>query len=226
MKILYRVVAAVSALLIFPALWFLEMIHITIELPMLIFDETFSLDEIYINFIKGKDLSGIKDFQMSEGLKAVLAPLKNPLITTAVFLVLMLLMVIAVFICSAFTNARKVNLTLSLIGAASTIGFMSSFSKATSLIIEGPVGLDKIINALVADSDSTILKLITFFTGNLGDTVDAIAKLLVFQLTDGTMAVLFIFIFIALWTAAFILIDMDEYKAPKQKKLHHKKKHN
>ncbi len=227
MKILYRVVAALSALLIFPALWFIKIIHVVIDFSVIFLDDEFSLNEIYNEFLKGIDFSSVKEIQMSEELKAVLAPLKNPLIVTGVFLALMLLMVIAVFICSAFTNARKTNLILSLSGAACTIGFMSSFSKSSALIIDGTVGIDKIINALAAGSDSTILKIVTFFIGGIGDAVGALVKPMAIQLTDATLVALFIFIFIALWTGAFMLIDMDEYKMPKQKKQHHhKKKHN
>ena len=232
MKILYRVVAALSALLIIPALWFLKTLHVMIELPTFIFDAEFSLSEIYENFLKDESLSSIQNLKISEELAAVLAPLKTPSIITAVFFVLMILFMLAVLICSAFTNSRKLNLALSLAGAASTIGLMTSFKKTTSLIIDGTVGLDKIINALVAESESTIIRLLSFFTGGIGNAVTSITKPLMFQLTDGTMAVLFIFIFIALWTGAFMLIEMDEYGTPKAKqkkqhsKNHPKKKHN
>lgn len=223
MKILYRVIAALAALLIVPALWFLKMINFAIETPVGIIADEFSLDEIY-KMIQDFGLSG-KKIQITENLAAVLAPLKAPVITTIVFIVLMLLMMLAVLICSVFTNSRKLNLIFSVSGIVSTIGVMISFGKTTSLITEGPVGLDKIINALAADSESTIIKLITFFIGGIGDAVNSILRLLTLQLTDGTVATLFIFIFIALWTAAFMLIDMDENKMPKQKK-QPKKKHN
>jgi len=222
MKILYRVIAALAALLIIPALWFLKMINFAIETPIGIIADSFSLDEIY-KMIQDFDF-GSKEFHISENLATVIAPLKAPAVTTLVFVVLMLLMVIAVFICSAFTNARKLNLIFSVTGAVSTIGVMASFSKLTSLITDGPVGLDKIINALAADSNSSIIKLITFFIGGIGDAVNSVLRLLTLQLTDGTVAALFIFIFIALWTTAFILIDLDENKLPKQKKQHNNKK--
>lgn len=223
MKILYRVIAALAALLIIPAVWFLKMINFAIETPVGIIADEFSLNEIY-KMIQDFDF-GSREFQMTERLAAVLAPLKAPAIITIVFIVLTLLMMVAVFVCSAFTNSRKLNLIFSVSGIVSTIGVMISFGKTTSLITEGPAGLDKIINALAADSESTIIKLITLFIGGIGDAVNSILRLLTLQLTDGTVATLFIFIFIALWTAAFMLIDMDENKIPKQKK-QTKKKHN
>lgn len=223
MKILYRVIAALAALLIIPAVWFLKMINFAIETPVGIIADEFSLNEIY-KMIQDFDF-GSREFQMTERLAAVLAPLKAPAIITIVFIVLTLLMMVAVFVCSAFTNSRKLNLIFSVSGIVSTIGVMISFGKTTSLITEGPAGLDKIINALAADSESTIIKLITLFIGGIGDAVNSILRLLTLQLTDGTVATLFIFIFVALWTAAFMLIDMDENKIPKQKK-QTKKKHN
>ena len=49
MKILYRVIAAVAALLAFPALWFMKLLHITIELGFMegFLDDSFSINDIY-----------------------------------------------------------------------------------------------------------------------------------------------------------------------------------
>ncbi len=224
MKIVYRVIAAIAALLTIPALWFLKLIHIGIDLGFIdgIFDDSFSLNQIY-DFFKDKNVDFSDGFELSEKLAEVLAPLKTPAIVTLVFLAFTLLSVLAVFFCSALTNARKVNLGLSLFGAASSIGLMAAFNNMTSLIADGTVGLDKIINAALTDSDSVIAKIAGLF--GAGGFVDFIGELKVLQLTDATTAVLLIFIFIALWTAAFIFIDMDEHSLPKQKK-QPKKKHN
>ncbi len=217
MKILYRVIAAVTALLAFPALWFMKLIHITVELGFMegFLDDSFSINDIY-KFVADKNIDPETAFNFSENVSEVLAPLKNPAIVTLVFLVLTLVMVLAVFFCSALTNARKTNLVLSICGGASVIGLMASFSHLTSLIIDGTVGIDKILNAFLADSGN-VLGTIASLLG-LGSAASALGTVRVFQLTSATMGVLFIFGFIALWTAAFILIDMDEVKAPKAKK--------
>ncbi len=224
MKIVYRVIAAIAALLTLPALWFLKLIHIGIELGFMeaLFDDSFSIDQIY-DFFKDKSAELSGKLELSERMAEVLAPLKTPAIVTLVFLALVLVSILAVFFCSALTNARKVNLGLSIFGAASTIGLMASFNHMTSLIVDGTVGLEKIINTALTDSDSVIAQIAGLF--GAGGLVNAIGELRVLQLTDATTAVLFIFVFIALWTAAFMFIDMDEYKAPKVKK-QHKKKHN
>ena len=230
MKIVYRVIAAIAVLLTIPALWFLKLIHVGIDIVALeyflpeggLFDDSFSLNQIY-NFFKDKNLDFISEFELSEKMAELLAPLKTPAIVTLVFLALMLVSVLAVFFCSALTTARKINLGLSLFGAASTIGLMASFNHMTSLIADGTVGLDKIINTLLTDSESVIARIAGLF--GAGGLVNFLGEVKVLQLTDATTSVLLIFVFIAMWTAAFIFIDMDEYKMPKQKK-QHKKKHN
>ena len=224
MKIVYRVIAAIAALLTIPALWFLKLIHIGIELGFVegLFDDSFSINQIY-NFFKDKTIDLDGKLELSEKMAEVLAPLKTPAIVTLVFLALMLVAILAVFFCSALTNARKVNLGLSLFGAASTIGLMASFNHMTSLIADGTVGLETIINTALTDSESLIAQIAGLF--GAGGLVNLIGQLKILQLTDATVAVLFIFLFVALWTAAFIFIDMDEHKMPKQKK-QPKKKHN
>lgn len=217
MKIVYRVIAAVAALLAFPALWFMKLLHITIELGFTqgFLDDSFSLNDIY-KFFEGKNFDPENAFNFSENVAEVLAPLKTPAIVTLVFLALTLVLVLAVFFCSALTNARKTNIVLSLTGAASVIGLMASFSHLTSLIIDGTVGIDKILNAVFADAGNLLGTLASLL--GLGSAAGAIGTLRVFQLTSATVGVLFIFIFIALWSAAFVLIDMDEVKVPKAKK--------
>ncbi len=217
MKIVYRVIAAVAALLAFPALWFMKLLHITIELGFTqgFLDDSFSLNDIY-KFFEGKNFDPENAFNFSENVAEVLAPLKTPAIVTLVFLALTLVMVLAVFFCSALTNARKTNIVLSLTGAASVIGLMASFSHLTSLIIDGTVGIDKILNAVFADAGNLLGTLASLL--GLGSAAGAIGTLRVFQLTSATVGVLFIFIFIALWSAAFVLIDMDEAKVPEAKK--------
>ncbi len=217
MKILYRVTAAVAALLAFPALWFMKLLHITIELGFTegFLDDSFSINDIY-KFLGDKKFDPDTAFKFSENVTEVLAPLKTPAIVTLVFLVLTLVLVLAVFFCSALTNARKTNLVLSIFGAVSVIGLMTSFSSLTSLIINGTVGIDKILNAVLADAGNVIGTIASLL--GLGSAASALGTLKTFQLTSATMGVLFIFIFIALWTLAFILVDMDEVKAPKAKK--------
>ena len=105
MKIVYRVIAAIAALLTIPALWFLKLIHIGIELGFMeaLFDDSFSIDQIY-DFFKDKSAELSGKLELSERMAEVLAPLKTPAIVTLVFLALVLVSILAVFFCSALTN--------------------------------------------------------------------------------------------------------------------------
>ena len=223
MKALYRIVAAVTVLLTIPALYFMKLCRIVIDLGFVdaYFDDAFSVEDI-INLVQRYNIElGADTFDLSSNLATVLAPMKTPAIVTLVFLGLMLLMVLAVFICSAFTNAKKVNLVFSILGAISVIGTIASFNNLTDMVISGEVPLSTIINALLADSSSTIAGIAAIL--GAGSLVDFVGTLMICQLGTAFNAVLIIFIAIAVWTASFILISLGEPKMPKQKKSKKKK---
>ncbi len=229
MKVLYRVVAALAALLTIPSLFFIKLIYITVDLGFVegLYQDGISLYSIY-KFFEDKGLDVEQEFALSENIAKTLAPLKNPAIVTLVFLCLMLVMILAVFFCSALTNARKVNIVLSVVGAISVIGLMISFDQMTKLIVDGTVGLDAIINSIFADSETTIGSIAAIF--GVGSLVNIIGQITALRLVSATVVVLILFIFIAIWSGAFILLDWDETKAKKMDKQLHgkkkKKKHN
>lgn len=214
MKAVYRTVAALMAVVAFPALYFLKMFHIVAQLGFTegYFDDQFSLQQIF-DFFKDKT-DGASGFELSEAMRSTLAPLKPAAIATAVFLAIMLIMLLAVIICSAFTNARKVNLTFSLVGLASTIGAMTAFNSMTSLIVDGTVSLGSIINAAI--SGGSTLGSIGAFLG-IGNLISAVGELKLLRLDSAVIIVIIIFIALALWTASFMLIDLDPYKADEKK---------
>lgn len=103
MKIVYRIVAAVAALCTIPAFYFLKLIHIVVDVSLLnvYFDDSFSLKELIADFGGGDmSLSSFKLDLNAEMLEAI-APLKTRAILTLVFLAIVVLMVLAVFFCSA-----------------------------------------------------------------------------------------------------------------------------
>lgn len=218
MKAIYRIVAALGALLIFPVLYFQKIIHLVIELGFMegYFDDAFSINQT-VNFFKNNGgAPDLSSFSLSPNVAEVLAPLKKPAVVTLVFACLFLAMTLAIFFCSAFTNAKKVNLVFSVIGAIAVIGTIASFNSMGDMIISGEVSLGSIVNAVMADSESTLAGIGAIL--GLGNAVSFIGKPIVIQL--GTAFVLSIIIFVgeALWALAFILIGLDEYKAPKEKK--------
>ncbi len=222
MKIVYRIGAALAALLTVPALFFIKLVQITVHLGFTdgYFHDSFSLYDFY-KIIEDRGINA-EDFALSGNFAKTLAPLKTTAIVTLVFLCLMIVMILAVFFCSALTNARKVNIVLAVCGAISVIGLMVSFDQMTKIIVNGTVGLDAIINSLFADSQ-TVLGSLAALLG-VGSLVSVIGELEALRLTSATIIVLFIFIFVAIWAAAFVLIDMDEQGLPKEKKQQHKKK--
>ena len=220
MKAVYRVVSALLAALVIPALYFLNLIYI-IELKVTegyLNDNitTQELINIITDFFQKNEHKGI-----GTHLAATLQPLKASAIVTVVFIVLMLLMVLAVFFCSALTNARKVNLIFACTGLAATIGAMAAFNHMTSLIIDGPVPVGNILNAAMADSTSLIAGLGALF--GAGGVSEYIGELVLLRLGSAFTATVILFAFIVLWTVAFLLVDLDP-DAAKVKKLNKAKK--
>lgn len=223
MKALYRVFASLAILLVFPALYFMKFIRIVIELGFMdgFLDDSVSLSDM-ISSLSGFEFGG-EGFTLTETLAQTIAPLKAPAIVTLVFLCILIAAIFGVLICSVFTNARKVNLAFSILGVVATIGTIASFNALTDVVISGTVPLGDIINAVMADSESAIAAIGAML--GLGSAVSIIGELKILQLSSAFMAVLFIFIFEAIWTVSFIAIDMDSVKTPKQAK-HSKKRKN
>ena len=224
MKAVYRVVSALLAALTVPALYFLNLIHYIVELTV---TEGYLDDNVTMQQL----INMFNDFFRSGGHKPLgahvleaLRPLRASAIVTVVFIALMVLMVLAVFFCSVFTNARKVNLTFACVGFASTIGAMAAFDHMTSLIINGTVSISSVVNAAMSDSSSFIAGLGALF--GAGNLTDVLGKLVLLRLGSGFTTTVILFGFIALWTAAFLLVDLDPDAADnaKAKKLTKAKK--
>ncbi len=224
MKAVYRVVSALLAALTIPALYFLNFIHYTIELQVTegYLNDNITLQELCNLFSSGAKMPDFK--AMGEHLAQTLQPLKVSAIVTAVFLVLMVLMILAVFFCSVFTNAKKVNLTFSLVGFAATIGAMTAFNHMTSLIINGTVPVSDILNALMADS-SSLLAGIGAMLG-AGSLSSVIGDLVLLRLSSAFTATVILFLFIVIWTVAFVLVDLspDAGENAKVKRMNRKTK--
>lgn len=224
MKALYRIAAALGALFAFPALYFLKLIRIVMELGFTdgYFDDTFSIQD-FVNFIRdyGIELNS-SSLALSENVAKTLEPLKSPAIVTLVFLCLTIVMVLAVFFCSVFTNAKKVNLVFSAIGAVAAIGTIASFNSMTDIVISGTLPLNEIIDAFLVDSESFIASIAGMF--GAGSLFGVVGELKILQLSSAFVTVLMIFVFEIIWALSFILINMDEYKAPKTAKAKKKNK--
>lgn len=223
MKALYRIVAALAVLLAFPALYFLKLIRIVMELGFAdgFFDDAFSIDDV-VSFIRDYNIELNSDsFGLSENVIKTLEPLKAPAITTLVFLCLTIIMVLAVFFCSALTNAKKVNLVFSVLGAITAIGTIASFNSMTDIIISGELPLNKIIDAFLSGSGSAIASIAGML--GAGSLFEFVGELKILQLSSAVVTLVLIFIFEIIWTLSFILISLDEVKTPKAPKAKKKK---
>lgn len=218
MKALYRIVAAAAALLAFPALYFLKLVRIVMELGFAdgFFDDAFSVEDV-VNFIRDYNIElNSGSLGLSENVMKTLAPLKAPAISTLVFLCLTIVMVLAVFFCSALTNARKVNLVFSVLGVVAAIGAIASFNSMTDIVISGELPLNKIIDTILTGSGSTIASIAGML--GAGSLFEFVGELKILQLSSAVVTVLLIFVFEIIWTLSFILINMDEIKTPKAAK--------
>ena len=215
MKALYRIVAALAALLAFPALYFLKLIRIVMELGFTegFFDDAFSIEDV-VNFIRDYNIElSSESFGLSENVITTLEPLKAPAITSLVFLCLAIVMVLAVFFCSALTNARKVNLVFSVLGAITAISAIASFNNMTDIVISGELPLNKIIDAVLSGSGNTIASIAGLL--GAGSLFEFVGELKILQLSSAVVTLVLIFVFEIIWTLSFILISLDEEKTPK-----------
>ena len=218
MKALYRTVAAAAALLAFPALYFLKLIRIVMELGFAdgFFDDAFSIEDV-VTFIRDYNIElGSDSLALSENVIKTLEPLKAPAITTLVFLCLTVVMVLAVFFCSALTNAKKANLVFSVLGAITAIGTIASFNSMTDIVISGELPLNKIIDSLLSGSGNTIASIAGML--GAGSLFEFVGELKILQLSSAVVTLVIIFVFEIIWTLSFILISLDEVKTPKAAK--------
>lgn len=218
MKALYRIVAAAAALLAFPALYFLKLVRIVMELGFAdgFFDDAFSLEDV-VHFIRDYNIElNSESLGLSESVIKTLDPLKAPAISTLVFLCLTVVMVLAVFFCSALTNAKKVNLVFSVLGVVTAIGAIASFNSMTDIVISGQLPLNQIIDAFLTGSSNAIAGIAGML--GAGSLFEFVGELKILQLSSAVVTVLLIFVFEIIWTLSFILINLDEVKTPKATK--------
>ena len=223
MKALYRIFAAAAALLAFPALYFLKLIRIVMELGFTdgFFDDSFSVEDV-VNFIRDYNIElNSESMTLSESVIQTLEPLKNPAIATLVFLCLTLVMVFAVFFCAVFTNAKKVNLVFSVLGAIAAIGTIASFNNMTDIVISGTLPLSTIIDAFLKGSGNAFASIAGLL--GAGSLTSIVGELRILQLSSAFVSVVLIFVFEIIWTLSFILISLDEVKTPKAPKANKKK---
>lgn len=207
MKYVYRIVNALIAAAVFPAVFFLEFIFVRISTTFLDagLQESMTLWEI-IEILTGKETFVGFDLSVSSGnisWPAALDPVKPELIATVVFFALALVCALFVFFWSIFSNKRLPVVISSVLGIASVITMTSCFNSVADLFVSGT------LNVVDLFSDSWLVSLV-------GEVivVNALA------LGGFHNAILIAFVLLLVWTGAFYLVEIGEPKEEKKVKKH------
>ncbi len=205
MKALYRIVNGLLAALIFPAALFLDFIFIQVSTTLVDagIEESISLKRI-IDIFAGKDrlsqwvLGDDGAFEWPAGLD----PIKGKLIGFAVFFALVVIAAVFIIVWSCCSNKHLPVFIAGTAGIIFSIIMIICFNSAAKMITSGAVNL---VNAIAGNG---------IIMGLLGGIVN------VDTLVLGGFHNAFIIIMaaIALWSAAFFLVDLGaDDKEPKKK---------
>ncbi len=212
--IMYRVVTAILAIAIFPAVYFadiftFEILHSDISNLLNKFTgestghatyDSLSLYEIpeFIDMFGGVS----EDFDFKASI--LQNELYRPVIIAVVFLALALVLGLVVLGFAIFSNKSKVIAAISGTGflctLASYISFTEFFAKP---IISGEISLAKLFNM-----ESSLFSLVLPYLG----------EVTVFTLTDGFFAAMFLLLGICVWSFAIIIVNAGEEKEQQTKK--------
>lgn len=134
------------------------------------------------------------------GLLESVAELKPALISFAVFFVLAVVLALVIFFFSCFSKKKLAPLCISVGGVLAMIGVRVSFHYISAPILDGTVSLASFF-------ENPIITAVLPF----------IAKVAEFRLTTGYFLMLFLFIAMALWAGANMLIALGDKPQNSQK---------
>lgn len=201
MKALNRIVTALLAAAVFPVAYFTDLL--TVYMHANIYDsnivENLSIQRI-ISLFTGDGLFADTVGSGTEFPEA-LERYKANLVMIVVFFALALLVALATVIVAAVTNSQKATAILGTAGVVCMIGMMIAFSGISTAIKEGSLTLGGI-------AGMTLLNLI--------------GKLVLVTLSTAPTVMLVLFLTMAIWNVAFIMISLGEedkkVKSPKKKR--------
>lgn len=203
MKALNRIVTALLAAAVFPVAYFTDLM--TVYMHANIYDsnivENLSIQRI-ISLFTG---DGLFADMVGSGTEfpAALERYKANLIAIVVFFALALLVALATVIVAAVTNSQKTTAILGTVGLLCMIGMMIAFSGVSTAIKEGSLTLGGI-------AGMTLLNLV--------------GKLVLVTLSTAPTVMLVLFLTIAIWNVAFIMINLGEEDTKKAKQKSKKKR--
>lgn len=217
--IVYRVVTAVMATLIYPLFYFLNLLYIEVAhkgiadlIGSITQNKNPNLEITYqhISLSKLGELFGlVKDF-VGEDTSISVDILKNSLYRPALvavgFLAAALVLGLVILGFAVFSNKVKVITGLSVAGFVCTVVSFFCFSEGFAApIISGETSLP----ALFGNADSGILQLVFSLVG----------EVTAFNLEGAFFAVMFLMLGIAVWSISVMVVNISDEKEKKAKKL-------
>lgn len=206
MKYVYRIVNALLAAAIFPAVLFLDFIlfRASTSLADVGLEETVTLKKI-IDILTGNDtLSPLLSSSDSFTWPEAFAPINARLIAVAVFFALALVAALFIIFWSIFSNKRIPVLAASAAGLISVIIMNACFNSAAREIMSGTINIVK-----------------AFSSGLIGSLVGSIVQVDALYFGGFQNAMIIIFVCLIIWTGAFYLVELGDTK---EEKPAHKKK--
>lgn len=204
MKYVFRIVNALLAAAIFPAVVFLEFILFRVSTTLFEagLEESITIKFI-IDVLTGKEEMWYNLITLNEGgfaFPAALEPYKARLIAVVVLFGIALVAALFVFIWSICSNKRIPVLVASALGIVSAISMTGVFNSVAKLLMDGTINV------------------IELFTSNW--IISLLGEIIVVDYIGFAgfhNAIIFLFVGIIVWTLSFYLVELGEPKEEKSK---------
>lgn len=204
MKYVFRIVNALLAAAIFPAVVFLEFILFRVSTTLFEagLEESITIKFI-IDVLTGKEEMWYNLITLNEGgfaFPAALEPYKARLIAVVVLFGIALVAALFVFIWSICSNKRIPVLVASALGIVSAISMTGVFNSVAKLFMDGTINV------------------VELFTSNW--IISLLGEIIVVDYIGFAgfhNAIIFLFVGIIVWTLSFYLVELGEPKEEKSK---------
>ncbi len=207
MNALYRIVNALLAAVVFPIILLMDFIYFRIGTTVVEagLHETLSIMDM-INIVRGEHYfsfiyDGVKSssFTWPEAFDLI----NGRLITSGVCLALVIVAAIFIIVWSICSNKRIPVIVASASGLVSTIIMIACFKSAASVITTGVIGVKDVISS-----------------GLLTSILGSLVKIEAISLAGFQNGLIFLFVFLLVWTACYYVIEIGE---PKEEKIKNNK---
>ncbi len=204
MNVLYRIVNALLAAVVFPIILLMDFIYFRIGTTVLDagLHETLSVMDM-INIVRGEHYfsfiyDGIKSssFTWPEAFDLI----NGRLITSGVCLAIVIITSIFIIVWSICSNKRIPVVAASAFGLISTIVMTACFKSAASVITTGVISVNDVVSS-----------------GLLTSILGSLVKIEAISLAGFQNGLIFLFVFLLVWTGCYYLIEIGEDKEAKIK---------